>query len=194
MSKKPSLASLVFAYFEQRPFIELAHDDWVDEVMRQYEDLHGRVPRDPWRAARKLHEEGKLQKVRKGVYKYDPRLVYDPTLEEFTEQQKNYIFARDQHRCVVCGKSRADGIELHIDHIVPRDKGGRAIIDNGQVLCAQHNFLKKNLDATESGKRLFIRLYEAAKGKDNQEVLTFCREILEVFAKHDVNGHIDWTP
>ncbi|MCY3979570.1 MAG: HNH endonuclease signature motif containing protein [Chloroflexi bacterium] len=194
MSKKPSLSALVFAVFEQRPFTALAHNDWVDDVMREYENLHGRPPRDPWRAARKLHEEGKLQKVSKGVYMYDPRLVFDPSLEEFTEQQKNYIFSRDQYRCVVCGKGRADGVELHIDHIVPRDKGGRAIIDNGQVLCAQHNFLKKNLDATESGKRLFIRLYSAAKGKENEEVLAFCREILEVFEKHDVNGHIDWSP
>lgn len=194
MDKKPSLSNLVLQYFEKRPYVELAHDDWVDDIMLQYEELHGRVPRDPWRAARKLHEEGKLQKVKKGVYKYDPYLVFDANLEEFTHQQKQAILARDEHRCVVCGKGRADGVELHIDHIVPKDKGGRAIIDNGQTLCAQHNFLKKNLNATESGKRQFINLYNAAMRESNVEVISFCREVLEVFEKHDINGHIEWQP
>lgn len=190
--KRPSLADLVFAVYEGRPFIPLAHDDWVDDVMAQYEEIHGRTPRDPWRAARKLHEDGKLQKVANGVYMYDPNLVFDASLEEFTDLQKKAILAKDGYRCVVCGKGRADGVELHVDHIKPRDKGGRAILDNGQTLCAQHNFMKKNLNATESGKRLFINLYRAAKRENNDEVARFCAEVLGVFEKHDVNGHISW--
>ena len=192
MRKKPSLASLILAYFEERPYIELAHDDWVDEIIRQYEELQGRVPRDPWRAARKLHEEGKLQKVRKGVYMYNPHLVFDRQLEEFTEQQKQAIFARDGFRCVECGKGPEHGVELHVDHYVSKDKGGRAIIDNGQTLCSEHNFLKKNMDATTSGKRLFIRLYEAAKRENNPKYLTFSKTILELYEEFDVNGHIEW--
>lgn len=192
MSKKPSLSNLVLAYFQNRPYVELAHDDWVDEVMRQYEELHGRVPRDPWRAARKLHQEGKLQKVKKGVYKYAPYLVFDRNLEEFTEQQKQAIFARDGYRCIECNKGREHGVELHVDHFVPKDKGGRAIIDNGVTLCSEHNFLKKNMDATSSGKRLFIRLYEAAKRENNAKYLTFSRTILELYEEFDVNGHIEW--
>ena len=194
MKKLPSLSDLVFSYFEERPFIELAHNDWVDEIMAQYEMLHGRVPRDPWRAARKLHEEGKLQKVSKGVYKYDPRLVFDARLEEFTPQQRQVILQRDEFRCVICGRGRADGLELHVDHIKPRDKGGRAIIDNGQTLCSEHNFMKKNLNATESGKRQFMRLYDLAKLERNQAMMDFCAEVLAVYEKHDMNGHIRWTP
>lgn len=192
MRKKPSLASLVLAYFEQRPYVELAHDDWVDEIMRQYEELHGRTPRDPWRAARKLHEEGKLQKVRKGVYKYDPYLVHEVKLEEFTEQQKQAIFARDEYKCAICEKGPEHGVELHVDHYVPKSKGGRAIIDNGITLCAEHNFLKKNMDATTSGKRLFMRLYEVSLREENEKYIRFSKAILDLFDEHDVNGHIDW--
>ena len=190
--KRKSLSDLVLDYFESRPFVPLAHDDWVDEIIEQYKAMTGRPARDPWRAARQLHQDGKLQKVANGVYMYDPNLVFDASLEEFTDLQKKAILAKDGYRCVVCGKGRADGVELHVDHIKPRDKGGRAILDNGQTLCAQHNFMKKNLNATESGKRLFINLYRAAKRENNDEVARFCAEVLGVFEKHDVNGHISW--
>ena len=194
MAKKQSLSSLVLAYFESRPFIELDHNDWVDEVMAQYEKIHGRVPRDPWRAARKLHQEGYLRKVRNGVYMYDPNLVYDAQLEEFTEQQRQFILARDNYKCQKCGASREEGAVLHVDHIKPRDKGGRAIVDNGRTLCSKHNLMKKNYGATESGKAMFIGLYNLAKVEGDQDMMDFCTDILSIYAKHDMNGHIPWNP
>ena len=39
---------------------------------------------------------------------------------------------------------------------------------------------------------MFIRLYELTKSKNEQELEIFCKEILEVFEKHDINGHIEW--
>ena len=86
-----------------------------------------------------------------------------------------------------------DGIDLHIDHIKPRDKGGEATIENGQTLCSTHNFRKKNYKQTESGKKMFIRLYEKAKLLNDLETMNFCAEILEVFEKNGVNGHIKWN-
>jgi hypothetical protein len=79
---------------------------------------------------------------------------------------------------------------LHIDHIKPKDLGGEATLENGQTLCAQHNFLKKNFKQTETGKKMFIRLYELAKSEGNLDLVLFCSQILEVFEKNDVNGHI----
>ena len=194
MSHGKSLSALILEHFEKHPYKELAHDDWVDLITARYRSIHGRTPRDPWRAARKLHQDGKLQKISNGVYKYDPYLVYDPKLEEFTQQQKDAIFMRDDYRCVICGKGREDGVDIQVDHIIPKDKGGRAIIDNGQTLCAQHNFLKKNMNATESGKRLFIRLRGIAKHEGNEHMAAFTREILEIYDRYDVNGHIQWKP
>ncbi len=93
---------------------------------------------------------------------------------------------------MICGKGKEDGIDLQIDHIKPKDKGGKATIINGQTLCASHNFRKKNYKQTETGKKMFIRLYEQAKAIEDFQTMDFCAEILEVFEKNEVNGHIEW--
>ena len=194
MSRKPSLSDLILAHFIKYPNQDLDHNDWVDEISRQYAELNGRVPRDPWRVTRKLHQDGYLIKVKKGVYRYDPDFVHRPELEDFTEQQKRIILERDEYRCVVCGLGRAEGVELHVDHIKPKSQGGKATIENGQALCAQHNFLKKNMNATEAGKRMMIRLYKLAEKEQNAKILAFTQDVLEVYEKHGINGHIDWKP
>lgn len=113
-------------------------------------------------------------------------------MEDFSEEQKEVIKKRDDYKCVVCGKGIIDGVELHVDHIKPKDLGGEATIDNGQTLCAKHNFMKKNLNQTETGKKMFIRLYELAKSKGNDELQKFCADILSMYEKHGINGHIVW--
>ena len=50
------------------------------------------------------HKQGKLVKLGKGVYKYDPDLITNPELEDFTPAQREQIFKRDDYRCVICGK------------------------------------------------------------------------------------------
>ena len=113
-------------------------------------------------------------------------------LEDFSEEQKRKILERDGYKCVICGKRREDGFDLHVDHIKPKDKGGEAIIANGQTLCAPHNFKKKNYKQTETGKKMFIRLYEASKKIGDKETMNFCIEVLDVFEKNNINGHIVW--
>ena len=39
---------------------------------------------------------------------------------------------------------------------------------------------------------MFIRLYELAKVQEDQTLQKFCAEILEVFEKNNINGHIEW--
>ena len=72
------------------------------------------------------------------------------------------------------------------------DLGGEATIENGQTLCAQHNFIKKNLKQTETGKKMFIRLYELSIKEKNKELKKFCEEILETYEKNKINCHIKW--
>ena len=83
-------------------------------------------------------------------------------------------------------------VELQVDHIKPKEFGGKAIIENGQTLCAQHNFLKKTYKQTETGKKMFIRLYELAKIENDELLINFTRDILAVFEKYNINGHIEW--
>jgi hypothetical protein len=55
-----------------------------------------------------------------------------------------------------------------------------------------HNFLKKNLNETETGKKMFIRLYELAKKENHEKLIKFTAEVLEIYDKHGINGHIIW--
>ena len=65
-------------------------------------------------------------------------------------------------------------------------------MSNGQTLCSIHNFRKKNYKQTETGKRMFIRLYDLAKSLGDEETMRFCQEVLETFERHHLNDHIEW--
>jgi len=39
---------------------------------------------------------------------------------------------------------------------------------------------------------MFIRLYELAKKEGEEKLKKFCEEILNVYEKYDINGHIVW--
>lgn len=90
------------------------------------------------------------------------------------------------------GRGPKEGVEIHVDHIKPKYLGGKSVIENGQTLCSQHNFVKKTLKQTETGKKMFIRLYEAAKKENNTQLVKFCEDVLKVYEKHNMNSHIVW--
>jgi len=187
-----SQLNLLLEYFKKNQNRNISHPEIVDWATKEWLRRTGKVFRDPDRGIRRLSQDGLLIKVAKGIYRYDPDFVTNRELENFTESQKQEILKRDNYRCVVCGRGRENGVELQVDHIKPKDQGGRATIDNGETLCAQHNFQKKNYKQTESGKRFFIRLYEAAKANNDKPLVEFCRQILEVYDKNNVHGHIEW--
>jgi hypothetical protein len=189
---EPSQESILLEYFLKHPNESIKHPEVVDWAIAEYKARTGKIFRDPDRGIRKMHQQGLLIKEGKGIYKYDPDFVEKRHLEDFTPVLKERIFKRDNYRCVVCGRGKAEGAELHADHIRPKDFGGKATFENGQTLCSQHNFLKKNLKQTETGKKLFIRLYELAKTEDDDKLIKFCTEILEVFERNNINGHIEW--
>jgi hypothetical protein len=60
-----SISDLIMDYFEKHPKKDLKHAPVVDWVTEQFLKDNPEPPRDPWRAIRKLHQEGKLIKVRK---------------------------------------------------------------------------------------------------------------------------------
>jgi hypothetical protein len=71
-----------------------------------------------------------------GLIELDPVRLFDET-------QKTQIFARDKGICKICSKKVTEHT-WHADHIVPWIKGGRTIVDNGQVLCIKCNLQKKD--------------------------------------------------
>jgi hypothetical protein len=64
------------------------------------------------------------------------------------------VFERDDFKCVACGKSAHDGAILHIDHIIPKSKGGKNTIDNYQTLCHLCNIGKSNKSEKDLRKKV----------------------------------------
>jgi 5-methylcytosine-specific restriction endonuclease McrA len=188
--EKTTIADLIIEYFRKHPKKDLEHGPVVDYVEEKYRKLFGKKPRDTWRGIRRLHQEGFLIKVRKGVYRYDPDYIQQKELYEFPAKIKEKIFRRDGYRCIVCGRGRENGVEIHADHKIPFDKGGKNVIDNGQTLCSEHNLLKKRYSQTEFGKRFLIRLYLEAIKKEDEKMIQFCKEIFNVYDKYGINSHI----
>lgn len=193
MDRQISQLDLIMEFFKANPKRDISHPEVVDWVTSEWQKRTGKVFRDTDRGIRSLHQKGYLQKIAKGIYRYEPKSVnIRQDLEDFSPALKKQILERDNYKCVICGLGKKEGVELHIDHIKPKDLGGKATLQNGQTLCARHNFLKKNLKQTEMGKKMFIRMLETAKEADDKELIAFLREVLEVYEKHNINGHIVW--
>ena len=58
------------------------------------------------------------------------------------------VLKRAKHRCELCG-GHEDQVALHVDHIVPRSKGGPDDINNFQALCMTCNTNKRDTDDTD---------------------------------------------
>lgn len=69
----------------------------------------------------------------------------------FNEAERISIYRKDEGLCQEClkeGKSNKETqvswSEFQADHVLPHSKGGKTIIENGQVLCRYHNAKKGN--------------------------------------------------
>ena len=165
---------MIIAFFENNPNTEFRHapiDEWVRE---QYPKDNDDEPQDVRRAVRKVEEKGRLMKVHRGVFKYDPD--YD--------HENNY-------RCVVCGFGREDGIDIAANHKIARTKNGTNTLENGQTLCYEHNSIKKDHTLTEAAKRYFIDIYKTAVESKDEKLIAFCESVFDAYDEHDMNEHID---
>jgi 5-methylcytosine-specific restriction endonuclease McrA len=189
---KQSQRDLVFEYFKAHPLRDIEQSEVTAWAIDEYFKREGKRFADPHRAVRKLHELEILIKVKKGVYRYDPDLKSEKTLWDFPAKIKKQIFERDGYRCVVCGNGPEEGVEIHADHKKPKILGGEGTLENGRTLCAKHNYMKKNYSQTESGKRMFIDILETAREVGDEQTAAFCKDILAMYEKHNINGHIEW--
>jgi len=70
------------------------------------------------------------------------------------------VFQRDGWKCVICGKHPENAeVVLHVDHILPKSKGGADELDNYQTLCDLCNLGKGNRDSTN------IRAHRSTESK-----------------------------
>jgi hypothetical protein len=182
---------LILEFFTERPSEEFGPSAVVDWVTPRYQNEHGEPPRDVPRAIRRLAQKGRLNKVRYGIYKYDPDDEHEIELQDFSEADRQAIFKRDNYRCVACGLGEKEGVKINADHINPQDRRGTNDIENGQTLCTTCNNLKKNYSRTEAGKRYFTKIYETAVKIQDKKMIAFCQSVFDAYDKHDMNGHIE---
>lgn len=190
MQKRITIRELIIEYFKEHPIEDLPHGPVVDYVEAKYRKGYKKKPRDTWREIRRLHQEGFLIKVKKGIYRYDPEAIIKKELFAFSDEIKEEIFKRDNYKCVVCGRGINEGLEIHADHIILFNKGGDNSVNNGQTLCSEHNLLKKTYSQTEFGKKLIIKLYKEAKRNNDEKMIKFCEAIFDVYNHFKINGHI----
>ncbi|WP_233704372.1 HNH endonuclease [Helicobacter cynogastricus] len=101
-----SQQDLIMEFFKAHPHRNIAHPEVVDWVVKEYKERTGKVFRDPDRGIRKLHQQGHLIKVGKGVYRYDPNFTLHPNLEDFSPALKKQILERDGYKCVSVGQGK----------------------------------------------------------------------------------------
>lgn len=87
----------------------------------------------------------------KGAYEY---LLSGKTKEkalsirQFTENERRIMYERQNGVCPMCaaeGKTEHWDIEeMHADHKIPWSRGGHTTLDNGQMLCREHNLGKSD--------------------------------------------------
>jgi 5-methylcytosine-specific restriction endonuclease McrA len=56
---------------------------------------------------------------------------------------RNNLFERDKYRCQYCGEN-FEAVYLNMDHVIPRDKGGRTSWENIVTSCIKCNSRKAN--------------------------------------------------
>ncbi len=85
------------------------------------------------------------------IYDELEEIDYETTREKYfaknqrrlmTKELRRRIIERDNYTCQICGKFMPDEVGLHVDHIIPINKGGKSIESNLQVLCDKCNLRK----------------------------------------------------
>ncbi|MEO0255058.1 MAG: HNH endonuclease [candidate division WOR-3 bacterium] len=64
---------------------------------------------------------------------------------------KRNIMRRDKYTCQYCGKK---GSDLTIDHVIPKDRGGKDTWQNLVTCCKECNLKKGNRTPREAGMKL----------------------------------------
>ncbi len=86
-----------------------------------------------------------------------PRVIllafFDRLPKKEVKFTRHNIFERDRNTCQYCGKTR-DRIDLNLDHVVPKDRGGPTSWENIVCSCIRCNTRKANRTPSEAGLKL----------------------------------------
>lgn len=77
-------------------------------------------------------------------------LVFDRLPNKNVKLTRHNVFSRDKNTCQYCGE-KFDRKDLNIDHVVPRDRGGKTTWDNVVCSCLRCNTHKRNRSPRQAG-------------------------------------------
>jgi hypothetical protein len=91
-----------------------------------------------------LDRQPSVRNLHQRLCKWVASLVGEDADDEAADEQarsrtRYLVLKRDGYRCVMCGATATEGAKLQVDHILPRSKGGKAVLDNLQTLCDRCN-------------------------------------------------------
>ncbi|NQT84494.1 HNH endonuclease [bacterium] len=78
---------------------------------------------------------------------------YDKTPHKEVKFTRENIYHRDKNTCQYCGKS-VDRRDLNLDHVIPRDFGGKTTWENIVCSCKECNTRKANRTPQQAGLTL----------------------------------------
>lgn len=148
--KKPNFNRIAIRYIKEKGW-KVKSGNWK-EVTPILSRLTG-IPRKPglgYKASgiailRQLGFESRKEKAAKK--KKTPDVVSDAFLSSYAWRKlRMQVLEKYGAQCQCCGRTRADGIIIHVDHIKPRRKYPELALDfdNLQVLCNECNHGKGN--------------------------------------------------
>jgi hypothetical protein len=116
--------------------------DAIESLFHDYEGAAWRIADALWMLARKWrHAPGIGEPTGMGAMLANHGLDKPTTGKGIAPKVRWAILSRDEYRCVCCGRGAPD-VELHIDHIHPRSKGGSDFYGNLRTLCSECNIGK----------------------------------------------------
>jgi ATP adenylyltransferase len=106
-------------------------------------------------------------------------------LDPVPDSVRYLVLRAAKNRCALCGITTKEAV-LHVDHIIPRSRGGTNDLANLQALCAQCNQAKSNKDDTD--------FRELPLEHDPECRFCECREVWTVEENGTVWAHKDGFP
>ena len=104
---------------------------------------------------------------------------------KFTRRQQEAIKKKYENRCALCCLGVKDGVDICVVHKIALVDGGKAIIENGQVLCTEHNKTRYDTDANTSKTHASLML-EVAQHKKDRRMKNFYAQLLKIFKEYKI--------
>jgi len=149
--------------------IDDQHPEWIARVQNPGQAMRNR--KNARQSEKKLRREAARENiaaiigVKNESEKEPDNIEYIRQIDGgryFKGALRQAILNRDGNRCVLCGKTAADGVSLEVDHIQEYEDGGKTIYDNGQTLCTECNKGKHSLKNKNKNQEI-ISQWEFAK-------------------------------